>query len=389
MLVFEKKEFQERVAKTKAAMADQGVDVLLVTDPANINYLSGYDAWSFYTPQALIVDMDADEPVLMVRLMDVNCATFTTWMSQDNLLGYSDDHVQSPVKHPFEYLARIIRDKGLDTKVIGLETESYYFTARAYQVLVNELDATRFVNLPFMMNWIRIVKSPAEIEVMKKAGKLAEKIHQTALDAVEIGVRQCDVIAKIYEAGVSGYPEFGGDYPAFPPLMPVGEKSSAPHLTWSDDRLEAGQTLFLELCGCRNRYHSPLCRTISLGEPPQKVKDTADIEIEGLNAALETVKPGATCEEVEAAWRKTIARYGVEKESRIGYSIGVNYPPDWGEHTASLRPNDKTVLQPNMTFHMVPSLWGEGYGVEISESFRVTDTGYEPLSDFPRKLLVK
>ena len=101
---------------------------------------------------------------------------------------------------------------------------------------------------------------------------------------------------------------------------------------------------------------------------------------------LAAIKPGMRCEEVELVWREHIAKAGLEKESRIGYSMGLNYPPDWGEHTASLRPGDQTVLEPNMTFHMILGMWMENYGFECSESFRVTEKGCETFANFPRKL---
>ena len=111
--------------------------------------------------------------------------------------------------------------------------------------------------------------------------------------------------------------------------------------------------------------------------------------VDGLNAALDVVKPGVTAEEVEAAWREEVNKHGVSKESRIGYPTGLNYPPDWGEHTASLRPGDKTVLQPNMTFHCIPGVWYDDFGIEISQCFRVTETGYERLGQFPQELYLK
>ena len=109
----------------------------------------------------------------------------------------------------------------------------------------------------------------------------------------------------------------------------------------------------------------------------------------GLEAALAKVKPGNLCEDVEAAWRETVAKYGIEKESRIGYSTGLNYPPDWGEHTASLRPGDMTVLQPNMVFHCIPGVYYPDFGISISQCFRVTETGCERMSSFPFELIQK
>ena len=131
-----------------------------------------------------------------------------------------------------------------------------------------------------------------------------------------------------------------------------------------------------------------MARTVHLGKPPQKLVDTAKIVVEGLENALGAVRPGATCAEVEAAWRTTIERHGIEKESRIGYSTGLNYPPDWGESTLSLRPGDQTVLQTNMTIHMIPGIWMDDWGVEISECFRVGEKGAETFCSFPRRLFV-
>ena len=99
----------------------------------------------------------------------------------------------------------------------------------------------------------------------------------------------------------------------------------------------------------------------------------AAVTAEGLHAALDAARPGAACEEVEAAWRRVITRAGYEKRSRIGYSIGLNYPPDWGEQSASLRAGDRTVLEPNMCFHLMLGMWMEGWGFELSETFRVTE----------------
>ena len=80
---------------------------------------------------------------------------------------------------------------------------------------------------------------------------------------------------------------------------------------------------------------------------------------------------------------------GYEKSSRIGYSIGLNYPPDWGEQSASLRPGDTTQLAPNMCFHIMLGMWMDGWGYELSETVRVTKSGVEVLTQFPRQLFVK
>ncbi len=390
MALFETSEYRTRIQKTKERMAQEGMDVLLVADPANMNYLTGYDGWSFYTPQLVIVSTDADEPVWVGRGMDANGAKHTTFLAPENIIGYPDHYVQSPVRHPLNFVADVLRERGLADKTIGVEMDAYYFTAKSFAELTRSLPNGRFSDASLLINWIRLVKSPQEIEYMKQAGKIMEKVMQVAIDTVAPGVRECDAVAAIYNAQIRGTDEFGGDYTAIVPMMPTGEKTSTPHLTWTDQPYQNETAVNLELAACRNRYHSPLARTMYLGQnPPQKLQDTAQVVVEGLHAALDAAKPGTVCEEVEAVWRQTIAKLGLVKESRIGYAMGLNYPPDWGEHTASLRPGDKTVLQPNMTFHMILGMWMDDWGFECSESFRITDTGSETFADFPRKLFIK
>lgn len=389
MLTFPVSEFQERLLKTKQRMGELGIDVLLVTDPANMNYLSGYDAWSFYVHQMLVVLIDEEQPYWIGRGQDASAAKFTSMLDENHIIPYTDDYVQSTIKHPMDFVCDFLREKGCASKSIGTELDAYYFTAQAYLSLMSGLPNAVFKDGTNLVNWVRIIKSDRELDYIRKAAKIAEKSMQVAFDTIDEGARQCDVVAGIAHAQISGTEDFGGDYPAIVPLLPTGEKTSACHLTWSDDTFGQGDPVIIELAGCYKRYHTPLARTAVVGAPTEEMQYIANVVIEGVETVLEMVKPGITCEEVELAWRNVIDRYGIDKESRIGYSVGLNYPPDWGEHTASLRPGDKTILQPNMTFHLIPGIWLEHVGIEISESFRVTETGSEVFTDFPRELFVK
>lgn len=95
------------------------------------------------------------------------------------------------------------------------------------------------------------------------------------------------------------------------------------------------------------------------------------------------------CEDIANAFFAVLRRAGIEKDSRCGYPIGASYPPDWGERTMSLRPGDRTVLEPGMTFHFMPGLWLDDWGLEITESILITETGVETFCNVPRKLFVK
>lgn len=389
MLPFSLQEFKCRVKETKKSMEEQGIDVLLVTDPANMNYLSGYDGWSFYVDQLVAVIIDFDEPLWIGREMDANAAKATTWLKSENIISYPEDHVHSELKHPMEFIASFLHHIKQSNCKIGLEMSSYYFSARSYLKLQQNLPNAALTDASLLVNNIRIIKSFQEIKYMKRAAAIAEIGMHTAISSIQEGVRECDVAANIFKDLISGTEEFGGDYPSIVPLLPAGKNTSAPHLTWTDRQYSNNEMVIIELAGCHQRYHAPLARTLSLGKPTEEAYDIAAIIVEGINTAIEAVKPGATCADVHKAWNDIISKHNIVKASRIGYSVGLNYPPDWGEKTASLRNNDFTILKPNMTFHLIPGLWFEDYGIEISETFRVTKNGCEVLTNFQRELLIK
>lgn len=389
-MYFERSEYLARVKKTQQSMSEKGIDLLLVSDPANMCYLTGHDAWSFYVHQGVIVTLTDEMPIFVGRYMDAFTGVVqTTYLDEAHVRAYSDTMVHNPNHHPMERFAEVITELGYANKAIGVEMDNYWFSAAAYESLKKNLPNATFVDANVLVNWVRIIKSDQEIAYQKRAGKLAELTIQAAADAIAPGVRQNDVVAAIYAANIKGTDEFGGDYPSIVPMLPAGKTAGAPHLTWNDEPYPEDIVIAIEIAGCYRRYHSPMARTVVVGKPNPKVEDVAKIAVEGLEAALDVVKPGIYLEEMEMAFRKTLAKHGLEKEARIGYSTGLNYPPDWGEHTASIRAGDKTVLQPNMSFHCIPGMYFEDFGVSISEAFYVTETGHETFAHYPRKLIYR
>lgn len=389
MPAFPDSEYAERVVRTRAEMERRSLDVLVVTDPANMNYLTGYDAWSFYVPQAVLVSAGQEPPLWVGRGMDAPSAALTTNLPQHHILSYTDEYVESTVRHPMEYVAKVLAEYGWASGRIGYESDAYYFSARFLEVLRESLPRAEFVDAYLLVNWIRTVKSDREIAVMRQAARIVERVMLVAVDAIAVGTRECDAAALIAAAQIRGTPEFGGDGPALYPAILSGEKAGTPHSSWSDRPFREGTATCLELSGCRLRYHCAMSRTVCLGKPHDEIRRLADVVREGLDASLAVVRPGALCRDVHAAWQETISRAGYVKDSRIGYSIGVNYPPNWADHTASLRADDTTVLVPNMTFHLMLGMWMDGWGYELSETFRVTADGHEVFADFPRQLFVK
>jgi Xaa-Pro dipeptidase len=171
-LIFSEEEYHQRVRKTKEKMDKSGMEMLLVMDPANMNYLTGYDGWSFYVHQGVIVSLDAPYPFWFGRQQDSNGARITSWLSDDCIRGYPDEYVQSRYTHTMRWLADMLRQKGLAKKRFGVEMDGYWFNARMYLTLLEELPDAVLMDGTNLVNWIKTVKSPAEITYMKQAAQI-------------------------------------------------------------------------------------------------------------------------------------------------------------------------------------------------------------------------
>lgn len=388
-LPFSRQEYADRLTKVRASMEARGIEVLVAADPSNMSWLTGYDGWSFYTPQAVVVTHDG-EPWWWGRRMDANGARRTVYMDEAQILDYSDDHVMSTERHAFGQLAGLLDGMGHGSARVGVELDNYYYSAAAHQHLCAGLPDAEVLDATALVNWQRGVKSDRELEYMRRGARIVERMHARIRDVIQPGMRKCDLVAEIYATGISGTEEFGGDYPAFVPMMPTGADASAPHLTWDDKPLKVGEGTFFEIAGAYRRYQLPLCRTTFLGTPPDDMRRAEKAVLNGLDAGLAAARAGNRAKDVATDFYTTMEAAGFHKEGRCGYPIGISYPPDWGERTISFRTTDETVLQPGMTFHFMPGLWMDTWGLEITESIVITEDGpAEALADVPRAIYVK
>lgn len=386
---FTQAEYDRRIAATRQAMEKAGVDVLFVTDPSNQAWLTGYDGWSFYVHQGVMLGMEG-APVWWGRMMDMFGGRRTCWMEAEDIIGYGDHFIQSTVYHPMQDLAEQLRARGFENARIGVEMENYYYSAKAHQVLTEALPNATFVDATALVNWPRLVKSGEEIAFIRKAAKISEKVISTAIEKAAPGVRKNDLVADIMHAGITGVDDAWGDYPAIVPLTPSGLDATAAHMTWNGDPMREGEATFFELSGCYRRYHAPLCRTVFLGTPSDDMRRAEAAQIEGIEAGLAAAKAGNRTSDIAHAFLGVLAKYGMERSGRMGYPIGLSYPPDWGERTASLRTEDETILQPGMTFHFMPALWMDTWGLETTETILIKEDGpAEALCNIERKLFVK
>ena len=386
---FTKEEYKARLKRVQISMQEKGIELLISQDTANMNYLTGYDAWSFYYAQCVIVHVNAEEPLCFVRAQDAGGAYIKTYLKDENIIKYHEKYIHTWPLHPYDYLVEIIKEKKWDKLSIGLEMDSHYFTAYCYEKINQGLPNAKLKDSERLVNWVRLVKSNAEIELMKSAALISEIGMKTAIDSINPGVRQCDAVAEIQRALFVGTPEFGGEYSSIATLLPTGKGTSASHLTATQDKFVSGEATIIELSGTYKRYHAPMARTVLLGKPDQKKIDAMKATNEALDAGIAVTKPGNTADDVAQKFWAVLDKYNIKKESRTGYSIGIGYPPDWGEHTLNILKGDKTILQPNVTFHMIAVMQFGDWGVEASEAIRVTEKGFELFCNLSRELHIK
>lgn len=377
---FPRAEYLRRLSAVKAEMKQCEIDALVVTTQSNITYLTGYTSKSGYVPQGLIVSLKEEEPTFFTRRQDGPAAVHQMFIDRSQVIGYPEDLIANPDKDGFDAVIDFLHDKGFAGAGVGLEAK--FVSAQTVEKFRNRMPKATIVDFGARVHWIRGIKSDLEIAFMREAAANADAGMMCAKKVIRPGVREADAAAEIIATvvrGVNGKPST--DVSSF--FLCASPRSATPHIRWTEDVFRQGSQVNLEFGGVRHGYISALMRTFSIGKPSDRLRRVHEGEVAGLEAALAAVRPGAVCGDVAAAFNTTLKKHGFEKESRCGYALGI----DWTEPTASLKEGDRTVLKPNMTFHLMLGNWiDEDFGYVISETFRVTETGAETFSKLPREI---
>jgi len=268
---------------------------------------------------------------------------------------------------------------------IGIETTSRYLNVHDYSRLVEYL-GNRFTPFTGVIEANRMVKTDQELERMRAAARAVEAGVDAALKTIAPGKTDNDLAAALYQGSIAA----GSEYIGHPPMVVAGPRSELCFALWKRNTMEEGDVVLLEGAGCVDRYHAMMSRSAVVGKATDEHIETAEALIEILDTAVATIRPGITAGEVDYACRSKVNKRGLAQffKSRTAYGIGIGFPPNWAEgHIYSLRPDDPQVLEPNMTFHVIPTMFRQGYGMAISDSVRVTETGCELLTNYPRDLV--
>jgi len=377
ILAFPESTYVARLELVQAELRTGDLTGALLFDPENIFWLTGYQTIGYFTFQTLFVPREGPV-VLIARVVNRELA-----LAHPTIGGFED--VVDTADH-MDVLTGFLNRAAPDGTAIGVETRSWYLTVRDFRRLEQD-GRHRFADWNDRIEPHRIVKGPDEIERIRRACRAAEAGLDAAIKAVAPGRTENDIAAAMFEASIAA----GSEYLGHPPLVVAGETTSLCFAMWRRRQIRRGDVVLLETAGCIDRYHAILSRPVVVGEPTPVQQEAADALKGVLEAAVDAIRPGVEAGEVDSACRRIVEEKGLGAyfKSRAAYGIGIGFPPNWSEgHIYAIRPGDPLVLQPNMTFHVIPTLFLDDFGMCFSDSVRVTETGCEVLTDYPRKLFV-
>ena len=379
-LSFSTEEYRARLNATRSRMADLEIDALLVTSPENICYLSGFQTPGYYFPQTLVVTHERD-PKIVIRKFEGGNVDAYSWLDPSNLHTF-EDH-ESPMKAVVQTLSEL----GVADRRIGVDFKSWFHTLRNHQELVSLLNEAAIVDASGLVEAERAVKSVREIEYIREAGRISSLAAGVTAEYLSRGAcTENELAAKVHESLVGD----GGEYPGLPVFVSSGHRTMIPHAVWSGKAIESGEAVFLEVTGVVRRYAGPIFRTFHMGRPTNAFRDRARVVRDMLDATIDAIGPGVTSNSVNEAAMRVARKLGTGVTKRAGYSVGLNFAPDWGEGVfLDLKAGDETVLEPGMAFHIPQTLRLKGEApVAISETVVVTDQGRTVVTDYPRDLIV-
>ena len=374
---FTLEEYRERLDALRRRMEGAGADVLLVTSPENLYYLSGYQTPGYYWYQTLIVPLER-EPVFVVRMNEASNVEPLSWV--EDCRPYED--FEDWIAHTRDALA----DLDLADSRVGLDYDSFFLRTRDEKRLVAALPSATFVDAAGLVEEGRLIKSPRELEDMRQAARAAEAGLRAGIDACQAGVTENDVAAEIHRAQILA----GSEYTGLPIFIRTGARDAQTHATWARHPLQPGDSITMEMPGCINRYHAALYGQVFLGDPPDALLRGMETGNAIMRETKAAIRPGVLAGDIHALVQRRLREAvgeAAQRNSRTAYSIGIAFAPDWGEgHILSMTQGESRPLEAGMTFHL---LAGHVFltGMEqvkrscCSDTILVTEDGCETLTD--------
>jgi Xaa-Pro dipeptidase len=371
-MLFPQEEYAERLGRLRALMAERNVAVVLADEAEMLHYFTGF-AISENLYRAVVIPITGT-PTMIVRMLDEQPFVNTAWFDQRRTFHDLED--------PVSVVAEVIQAVGGVAGTVGLDLNSYCMPANRFQQLTALLPGVTFVDFSDVLRPLRLNKSPREIEVMRKAAGIADETMGRTIAAAVPGAssRSAATVAS------ASFIELGADFGRSGPIT-VGRGWNFMHGKLSDDALQPGDVLHLELVPKVNGYCARLMRPAVMGAPSAELQDAAAKLIELQDQQIAAMVPGAVAAEVDAILRRGAVDAGLREHyvNNTGYTLGYYFEqaPRTSDFTRLFTAGAEWRLEAGMIFHMYTSA---AAGIAFSETVLITDEGPECLTRTKRKL---
>ena len=377
---FTSQEIEGRLDRLRLALVLRELDAAVIASPENVFYLTGLDHWGYFAPHLLIVPAEG-MPVLVTRAMER--VSVEKQVKTASFRGHTDSETAA------DMAARVLKEMKLVGRSIGFEAWTSGMSYGLGHSLQSQADA-QWHDISGVVDDMRLVKSDAEQALMRRAAAITDVATAAAIDAIQDGAREADVIAECLAAMMRA----GGHPPGFGPFIRPGSRLGEEHATWGDSTYKSGEPVFLELAGCVSRYHAPLGRLVRIGTIRDEDAQMAEITQKAFGAVVQTLRPGLKARDVYAAWQAVVDDAGLSHYRRhhCGYCVGIGLPPSWtgGNSVTGLRADSDLDIRTGMSFHILSWLMGTGSGDDfISNTVLLTPNGAEVLTRTPLGPIIK
>ncbi|MBU2953852.1 M24 family metallopeptidase [Marinobacter sp. F3R08] len=369
---FPESEFAERLACVRSRMAEEDFGALLLTDPSDIFYLTGYSTFEVSVHVALVVTRE--DLLLQVPSIEMGPAMITTRVAR--VSGYRWEGIGEVLEPLVEAL-----NHGVET--VGIDAWHGSLRQGVLEGLKARMSGVRFLNNGGLLKRIRIVKSDAEIGFLRESARITSAGLQAAAAAVRPGVTDNEIAA----VGARALLEAGSEFMSMQPIVVAGRRSSFIHCNHKRSVVQEGDPVFLEFGSAWHRYTAPMMQTVVAGgEPSTEMQRIHDGCRRIVDALMASVRPGATFDQAAQAAERALHPLAgkVFFSGVFGYTVGAQFPPSWVEGSGFIARGGNTEFQPGMVFHLpiclrIPGKWGIG----CSETILVTRDGAEPMTRNP------
>ncbi|MCE8033213.1 MAG: Xaa-Pro peptidase family protein [Halomonas sp.] len=368
-LAFPVSEFEARLARVRDAMREAGLDALLLTDPADIYYLTGYNTFEVSVHTCLVCS--AERLVLQVPSIETGPAVVTARV--DELLGYRWEGIGEVIEPLAETLAPF--------QAIGLDLYGAGLRHGVLRELQSRLGVERFRDDGGeLLDRIRIVKSEAELACLRQSARITSLGLAAAARVIAPGMADGDVAAEGARAMLAA----GSEFMSMQPIVTSGRRISVIHLNHQRQQIARDEPVFLEFGSAYRRYTAPMMKTVVAGGASREMLVLRDVCRDLFEALVATMRPGSTFDDAARAAEAVLAPHAerVFFSGVFGYAVGAQFPPSWVEGSGYIARGQVREFEADMVFHLplclrVPGQWGIG----LSDTVRVTPRGGEPLTD--------